>query len=335
MKILGLLLPLPLLGQSPLTPEAAATFSFATQKGAFYQIEKKSGNAWKAVGHPVKGDGKQVIRTLRESPEASFRLRELHQQWVPVWSDEFNGNAIDRSKWANEVNGYGGGNNELQYYSESPKYSFVKDGSLHLRLYRDPHTTVDGKTQPYTSARLRTIYRGDWTYGRIEIRAKLPSGQGIWPALWMLPTNSPYGGWAAGGEIDLVESRGSEVNATIGTLHFGDKWPKNAHQGGETQFPGKNAAEDFHVYALEWQRDEISWFLDGRKWQTIGKNDWSSAAAPKSETAPFDSPFHLIINLAAGGHFFGGTTQDPNKLPDSAFPQTLLVDYVRVSQWAD
>ncbi|MGD1978315.1 MAG: glycoside hydrolase family 16 protein [Akkermansiaceae bacterium] len=335
MKTIFFFLPLPLLAQTELKPVSVSALNFATEKNRFYQIEKKDGESWKPVGDPIKGDGQKVTRTVAESPESTFRLNELHNQWVLVWRDEFAGDAIDRSKWTNEVNGYGGGNNELQYYSDSPKYSFVKDGKLHLSAYRDPHTTTDGKTQPYSSARLRTIYRGDWTYGRIEIRAKLPSGQGIWPAIWMLPTNSPYGGWASGGEIDIVESQGSNVDHTIGTLHFGDKWPKNAYKGSKTKFPGKNAAEDFHVYAVEWKKDEISWFLDGKKWQTISKKDWFSAAAKKSDTAPFDSPFHLILNVAVGGHFFGGTDQDAKKLPDSAFPQTMLIDYVRVSQWAE
>lgn len=335
MKFLLALLPLPLLGQSELKPEPAAILTFPTTEGLFYQIEKQDGEKWQPVGEPLKGDGGKVTRTLAEPQDAKFRLTRLKNQWVPVWRDEFNGTEIDRSKWANEVNGYGGGNNELQFYSAAPKYSSVKDGNLQLSVYRDAHTTSDGKTQPYSSARLHSQYRGEWKYGRIEIRAKLPAGQGIWPAIWMLPTNSPYGGWAAGGEIDIVESRGSEVDTTIGTLHFGDNWPKNAYKGGNTKFPGKNAAEEFHTYMIEWKKDEISWFLDGKKWQTIGKKDWFSAAAKKSDTAPFDSPFHLIFNVAAGGHFFGGTKQDVNKLPDSAFPQTMLIDYVRVSQWAE
>ena len=333
--LLFLLCSLSLPAQVALQPEPVAQFNFQTKDGLFYQIEKKDLEAWKAVGDPIKGNGRKVTRTLNEKPGSEFRLTEIHQKWVPVWADEFNGAEIDRSKWSNEVNGYGGGNNELQYYSSAPKYSFVKDGKLHLSVYRDPYTTSDGKTQPYSSARLRSLYRGEWTYGRIEIRAKLPSGEGIWPAIWMLPTNSPYGGWAAGGEIDIVESRGSEVEKTIGTLHFGDKWPKNAYKGGETKFEDKNATEEFHTYMVQWKKDEISWFLDGKKWQTIEKKDWFSAAAKKSDTAPFDSPFHLIFNVAVGGHFFGGTKQDVKNLPDSAFPQTMLIDYVRVSQWAE
>jgi len=303
MKILLALLPLPLLGQIALKPEPAAILTFPTKAGEFYQVETQTGETWKAVGQPLKGTGAKVSQTVPMAADGEFRLTPLKQQWVSVWSDEFSGTEIDRSKWSNEVNGYGGGNNEQQYYSDSPKYSFVKDGNLNMSVYRDTHTTSDGKTQPYSSSRLRSIYRGEWTYGRIEIRAKLPSGQGIWPALWMLPTNSPYGGWAAGGEIDIVESRGSEVDKTIGTLHFGDNWPKNAYKGSETKFTGKNAAEDFHTYMVEWKKDEISWYLDGKKWQTIEKKDWFSASAKKSATAPFDSPFHLIFNVAVGGHF--------------------------------
>lgn len=256
-------------------------------------------------------------------------------QWRIVWRDEFDGGAIDFTKWSHEENNYGGGNNEKQFYSTQPKYSFVKDGMLHLCAYRDAYTSVDGKKSNYTSARLRTLYRGEWKYARVELRAKLPSGEGIWPAAWMLPTNSPYGTWAASGEIDIIESRGSDVKKTLGTLHFGGGWPANEHKGAAYDFPNKNAADDFHIYAIEWEKDAISWFVDGVKWQTISHKDWNSQAAKENAYAPFDQPFHLILNLAVGGNFFNGTGQDPDRLPAEAFPQTYLIDYVRVSQRAD
>ena len=222
------------------------------------------------------------------------------------------------------------------FRSKNLKPRFVKDGKLHLRAYRDPYTTVDGKRQPYSSARLRTLNRGDWKYGKLEIRAKLPNGEGIWPAIWMLPTNTKYGIWAACGEIDIVESRGYDTHMTFGTLHFGDSWPNNTHKGTTYEFPGKKAHEDFLTYSVEWEKDEIRWFVDGKKWQTIQKEDWWSGTAKDSPTAPFDEKFHLIINLAVGGgNFFEGTTQNPDNMKDSQFPQTMLIDYVRVSQWAD
>jgi len=330
------LLILPLAAQVKISP--LARIETDTKEGLFYQFEYQETSRWTPLGEPFMGTGKKITKDFAIPTDSQVRLKQLKDQWVLVWADDFDGSSLDRSKWANEENGYGGGNNERQFYSTEPKYTVVKDGLLNLHLFREPHTTTDGKTQPYKSSRLRSLYRGDWKYGRFEIRAKLPSGEGIWPAVWMLPTNSPYGTWAAGGEIDIIESRGSEVEKTIGTLHFGGKWPNNQYKGGSYRFPDKNASEDFHLYAVEWERDEIRWFVDGIEWQKITKDQWHSASAPQSPTAPFDQPFHLIINLAADGHFFSGG--DPNhrqstdNLKDDAFPQTMQIDYVKVYQWA-
>ena len=120
--------------------------------------------------------------------------------WKLVWADEFNGEKLDPAKWAREENNYGGGNNERQAYRIERKYCDVKNGMLEISVYRDSHTTCDGKTQPYSSARIRTLHRAEFKYGKFEVRAKVPSGQGMWPAVWMLPTESPYGTWAEGGK---------------------------------------------------------------------------------------------------------------------------------------
>jgi beta-glucanase (GH16 family) len=177
--------------------------------------------------------------------------------------------------------------------------------------------------------------RGDWTFGKIEFRPKVPAGEGIWPAVWVLPTNSRYGGWASGGEIDLLESRGSVVSETNGALHFGGPWPRNTFVTAAYKLPGTNAAEAFHLYGLEWSKDEIKWSVDSVVWQTRTRDEWFSEAARDNPSAPFDQPFHLIINLAVDGRFFEETTQRADNLPASAFPQILQIDYVRLSQWAD
>lgn len=327
--------------QSPegVVPRPASLLEFKTENGACYQLEKKApgDTRWHAVGEAIVGTGKAVTRHL-DQPAGSgdkYRLRQLRKQWVLVWRDEFNGERLDPSRWAREENGYGGGNNERQFYSTDTKYCHTRDGTLRISVYRDPHTTVDGKTQRYGSARIRTLHRAQWKYGRFEIRAKMPAGQGIWPAVWLLPTQSPYGGWASSGEIDIIESRGSEVNKTTGALHFGGAWPRNTHLAGEYTFPGKNAAEDFHTYVLEWNQERISWSVDGFTYQTINREQWHSEQAAENPSAPFDHPFHLIMNVAVGGRFFQGTRQNPDLLPDSAFPQTMQVDYVRVYQWVD
>jgi len=313
----------------------ALEVTFPTGVGKAYQLEEHvDGDTWRPIGEPVSGTG-QPFATFLPGADLKLRLRELKNQWVKIWNDEFEGGGINPAKWSREENGYGGGNNERQFYSTDPKFAHVKDGLLHLALYREPRTTTDGKTQPYTSARLRTLERGDWTYGRFEVRAKVPGGEGIWPAIWMLPSTSQYGGWAASGEIDILESRGSAVHETLGTLHFGGAWPKNQHLGEAYPFPDKNAAEDFHEYAIEWEADEIRWFVDGKKWQTRTSKEWNSAAAPENSRAPFDQPFHLIVNLAVDGGFFGGTDQKSDRLPDSAFPQIFQIDYVRVYRWVE
>ena len=318
-----------------LQPKIAYKVDFKAEKGAFYQLEQKKAEAkeWIPLGSPIEGNGKDVQIDVSD-PKAVYQFRKLTKQWVMVWKDEFNGEKLDPSKWAREENGYGGGNNERQFYSTDQKYAHTKNGMLNVSVYRDPHTTVDGKIQPYTSARIRTIHRGEWKYGRFEIRAKMPSGQGIWPAVWMLPTESPYGGWASSGEIDIIESRGSKVEEAVGSLHFGGPWPRNTHLTTSYKFPKKNAAEDFHTYVVEWNKDQITWALDGHVFQTIKKEQWRSEKAPDNATAPFDHTFHLIINMAVNGRFFEGTKQNSNLLKDAEFPQTLLIDYVRVYQWA-
>ena len=319
------------------TPSSLLTLK--TQMGICYQLEHKqtAASSWQTVGDPILGTGKDIVRhltTAADSDGKNYRLRKLTKQWVMVWRDEFNGKQLDPSKWAREENGYGGGNNERQFYSTDTKYCHTKDGKLNISVYRDPHTTVDGKTQPYSSARIRTLHRAQWKYGRFEIRAKMPDGQGIWPAVWLLPTRSPYGGWASSGEIDIIESRGSEVGKTTGALHFGGPWPRNTYLAGEYSFPEKNAAQDYHTYTLEWNENQIIWAVDGVTYQTISKEQWHSEKAPGNPSAPFDQPFHLIINVAVDGRFFQATKQNSSLLLDKAFPQTLLVDYVRVFQWA-
>ncbi|MFH5806518.1 family 16 glycosylhydrolase [Alienimonas sp. DA493] len=310
------------------TTAPAVQVSFPTEDGRLYQIQRRDGDGWENVDTALRGTGEPVTRLL---PAGEYRVVRP-DGWALVWRDEFDGDQLDLTKWGKEENNLGGGNNERQAYRVEDKYAFVRDGKLHLAVHRDPHTTSDGKTQPYSSARLRTRGRAEWTFGRFEVRAKMPDGQGIWPAVWMLPTDSPYGGWAAGGEIDILESRGSAVEETTGALHFGGAWPRNEYVAHAYEFPNENAAEAFHTYAVEWSADAIRWFVDGELVQTRTKDEWFSEAARDNPSAPFDSPFHLLINVAVDGRFFEHVDQQADRLPADAFPQTLLVDYVRVYQ---
>lgn len=271
---------------------------------------------------------------------------EVGQGWALVWSDEFDGDAIDDTKWSHETNCWGGGNNELQCYTDRADNSFLEDGTLVIRAQpeefsgpaeplewegTDPANT---KTQPYTSARLRTMGKGDWTYGRFEIRAKVPGGQGVWPAIWMMPTESRYGPWAASGEIDIFEAvnLGTESDLPVhGTLHYGGIFPNNTHSGTSYVIPDGDPREDFHTYAIEWAAGEIRWFVDDVHFATQTSDGWYSQPLgldgnPMTFTdgQPFDKDFHLLLNLAIGGEWPG----PPNDA--TQFPVELQVDYVRV-----
>ncbi|MFO7524024.1 MAG: glycoside hydrolase family 16 protein [Ignavibacteriaceae bacterium] len=232
--------------------------------------------------------------------------------WTLVWNDEFNGETIDASKWSHEVNGDGGGNNELQYYTDFAENSYIENGSLIIKALKKNYL---GKE--FTSARMRTLHKGDWTYGRFDIRAKLPYGKGLWPAIWMLPTDWVYGGWPTSGEIDIMELLGHEPNKVYGTIHYGPAWPNNQHSGGSYILPSSTFASDYHLFTVEWDSTEIRWFVDGDKYHT------------EVHGQPFDKRFHLLLNVAVGGNWPGS--------PDfsTTFPQKMSVDYVRVYKKAE
>lgn len=241
--------------------------------------------------------------------------------WQLVWHDEFEANAVDRQKWEFEVNAWGGGNNELQYYTDRPENVSVRDGMLRITARKETYTGPDG-TRHYTSARLRTKHLGDWRYGRFEVRARLPRGRGIWPAIWMLPSDNTYGTWAASGEIDIMELVGDKPDEILGYLHYGGSWPANTSSGIIHKRAEGDFCSDFHVFAVEWEQTEIRWYVDGLHFQT--QKDWHSTNAPYP--APFDQHFHLLLNVAVGGKLPG------NPDDSTSFPQTMEVDYVRVFQ---
>ena len=241
-----------------------------------------------------------------------------------VWEDNFDGTAVDPLKWEFEngngcqygQNLCGWGNNELQYYRAGN--TVVANGELTITAKQENYGGAN-----YTSSKLRTKGLAEWTYGRFEMRAKLPTGQGIWPAFWMLPTNSPYGSWARSGEIDIMEITGDQPDKIVGTIHYHDNWPDNWSNGhNRTLTPPGTAHNDFHVYAVEWEADEIRWYVDGNLYHTV--TWWDSVGNPFP--APFDVDFHLILNLAVGGNWPG----DPDG--STVFPQEYVIDYVRVYQ---
>jgi len=193
-------------------------------------------------------------------------------------------------------------------------------------------------TQPSTSGRIRSLKAidGSWTYGRFEIRAKMPRGDFLWPAIWMLPTDKRYGEWAASGEIDIMEFRGQDNRISEHTLHFGGQWPNNRYEGSGPWDNGVNLADDFHTYILEWDANEIRWYIDGnwRRSATLERSFYSGVG-PNPYTAnrqPFDERFHMILNLAVAGNFFPADRYgafDP-KYHSTTWTQPFQIDYVRV-----
>lgn len=264
--------------------------------------------------------------SCKKSPSDSPQLSSPNDSipvpdgWKLVWNDEFNGRNIDTEKWEHEVNGWDGGNNELQYYTDRVENSYISDGCLVIKALKETYTGSDG-TRDYTSARLRTANKGDWLYGRFEIRAKLPIGKGLWPAIWMLPTDWVYGGWPTSGEIDIMELVGHEPWHVFGTIHFGGSG-NHLQSGTDYSLSSGLFSDDFHVFTVEWERTEMRWYVDGNLYQTI--NSWSTTAA--QYPAPFDQRFHLLLNVAVGGDWPG----EPDAT--TVFPQTMKVDYVRVFQ---
>jgi len=239
--------------------------------------------------------------------------------WNLVWHDEFEDSSIDLTKWEHEVNAQGGGNNELQYYTDRSINSYLENGCLVIQALKEHYTGTEGSRE-YSSARLRTRQKGDWKYGRFDIKTKLPSGKGIWPAIWMLPSENKYGGWAANGEIDIMELIGHEPNKVYGTLHYGGEYPDNEQTGDSYTLETGDFSDDFHLFTLEWEANQFRWYVDGILYQT--QTEWYSING--EYPAPFDQYCHLLLNVAVGGNWPGN--------PDytTVFPQKMTVDYVRV-----
>lgn len=270
------------------------------------------------------------MKNYRTVPSAAILvaacIASAGQAQTLVWSDEFNGTSVDTSKWefmigdGSVYGNPGWGNNELQYYTSRPENASVSGGMLHIVARQENYMGFG-----YTSARMRTLNKADFLYGRMEARMKIPSTPGIWPAFWMLPTNSPYGGWASSGEIDIMESV-NFADTIYGSIHFGGTWPNNTFLTC-TRTGGVDYSQAFHTYAIEWSAGLIRWFIDDVAYCTRGGSQWYSTAAPGNNNAPFDQPFHFLLNVAVGGNFPG----NPNG--SSQFPQELVVDWVRAYQF--
>jgi beta-glucanase (GH16 family) len=255
-------------------------------------------------------------------------LQGADASWTLVWSDECNGaanTAVDSSKW-NMVNSGGGfGNGELQYYTNRINNSYYDGaGNLVIKAIKEAYSGSN-----YTSAKLYSQNKGDWQYCRIEIGAKLPHGRCIWPAFWMMPTASAYGGWPLGGEIDIMELRGDQMTKTGSTLHFGNPWK---YISANYFLPSGGFGDAYHEFDMEWEAGVFRFYVDNNLFITRTHTEWYCSVVPESTNpyAPFDQRFYLQMNLAIGGP---GTPFTGNQSPDdSVLPQYIYVDYVRVYQ---
>ena len=233
---------------------------------------------------------------------------------TPIWQDEFDGDAVDETKWQfvegdgcdQDLCGWGNGE-EQWYLADNAR---LEAGALHITGQRER-----SNSRWYTSAKLTTQDRFATQYGRFEARMKIPKGDGFWPAFWMMPKSSLR--WPLAGEIDILESSGHTPGKVLGAVHFGQLWPNNVHYS-ESILAPVPWTDDFHVYAVEWRPEEIRWFVNNKEYGRVTPED----------IAPYpwvfdERPFYLILNLALGGTLGG-------KIKMSDLPGELIVDYVRV-----
>ncbi|HZT59031.1 MAG TPA: glycoside hydrolase family 16 protein [Pyrinomonadaceae bacterium] len=248
------------------------------------------------------------------------------QKWRLAWGDEFDGakgSGVDATKWGAEVGGHGWGNKELEYYTDGAKNAYL-DGRGHLVIEAVKETLPPefkcwyGQCR-FTSARIITKNKFAQAYGRFEARIKVPAGQGVWPAFWLLGDDIDKAGWPACGEIDIVENIGREPSTAHGTMH-GPGYSGAKGIGAPYTLPrGRRFADDFHTFAVEWEPTAIRWYVDGHLYETR-----TPADLPAGAKWVYDHPFFILLNFAVGGAWPG----DPDET--TAFPQTMLVDYVRV-----
>jgi beta-glucanase (GH16 family) len=224
--------------------------------------------------------------------------------WTLVWHDEFSDSTINTGQWNFETGGGGWGNNELETYTSNPENAWQEQGWLVIAAQK--------QGSGYTSARMTTAHKGDWLYGRVDVKAQLPYGQGLWPAIWMMPTDSYYGGWPASGEMDIIELLGDNPAKVYGTVHWADSSGRHQSSGGSYTLPGVTFAGGFHLFSYEWSAGSQKWFVDGHQYYM------------ETRGSPFDKRFFLILNVAVGGNWPG----NPNA--STVFPQFMIVDYVRV-----
>ena len=268
--------------------------------------------------------------TSESTTETSAATSEIVKTETPsidgydlLWSDEFDGNELNLDIWSREVHEPGWTNSELQEYRDSEENAFVSDGNLVLKAIK---TTTDSGKPYYTSGKVNSMNKADFLYGKVVVRAKVPEGQGLWPAIWMMPQKEQrYGQWPKCGEIDIMEVLGNDTKTSYSTIHYGEP---HAEQQGTITLDSGSFSSDYHIYSLEWEPGEMRFYTDDQLVLTV--NDWFTATDGGSEKpypAPFDQPFQIQMNLAVGGTWPGNPDETTNF--DNA---EFLIDYVRVYQ---
>lgn len=231
-----------------------------------------------------------------------------------VWADEFDGGGtLDQTKWMYDLGGGGWGNRELETYTNSTDNVYLTGGNLVIKALHGP-----GGPNDYTSGRILTKGKQNFQYGRIDVRAQVPKGKGIWPAIWMLGSDIDQNNWPRCGEIDIMEVRGSKPRELLTTMHFGNSSADHRMKG-TTQVQPADLSDAFHTYSVVRSKDLLRFFLDGQLYYTMTGSD----ASP----FPFNNPFFVVLNLAVGGDF------DGNPDASTTFPQQMTVDYVRYYQY--
>jgi beta-glucanase (GH16 family) len=274
------------------------------------------------ITNPVNAELSQSIGTgtirnddtFVDIPEDGYITPESYTGYELAWADEFNGTSINTTNWTHEIGGGGWGNNELEYYTDRAENSYISDGALVIEARKENFNGA-----PYTSARMITKDKRTFTHGRVDVRAILPEGQGIWPAIWMLGNNISTVGWPACGEIDIMELVGNDPSTVHGTAHWGAQGQGFSFSKGEDYklSGGAKFSDEYHVFSILWKFGEIEWLVDDNPFFKLTISDVNG-------NYPFDQDFFFILNVAVGGNWPGN--------PDSStsFPQRMVVDYVRI-----
>jgi len=270
--------------------------------------------------------GSRAYALTAQVASSSEKFPKIGEEWVLVWSDEFNqqdGAAPDSTKWsfAEGVGNNGWGNNELECYTKRPNNAVIQNGNLVIMARRETYADSSGVTRNFTSARLRTQESFSQAYGRFEARIKIPAGAGLWPAFWMLGNNIKSVGWPSCGEIDIMENIGKESSIVHGTIHGPGYSAAKSISAPYTLNGERRLADDYHLFAVEWEPNAIRFYVDNDLYATR-----TPADLPSGTNWVYDHPFFILLNLAVGGNWPGP--------PDAttSFPASMLVDYVRVYQ---